>query len=129
SLGGLSRAANLDKGQMSRVISSLVKRGFVTRDKGARKGVVVHLSLTPPGRQLYSQLIAIAGERNDRFAACPTPQERAALLSALPKLFETARYYLRESIAPDSSRASATSKRQRPLNGSRRSQASGTIRK
>lgn len=107
SLGGLARAANLDKGQMSRVISALVKRGLVTRQPGARKGLVVHLSLTAQGRKLYTRLIAISAARNDRFAACLTPRERAALATALPKLFETARQYVRASPSTPAEAADA----------------------
>jgi len=95
SLNGLARAANLDKGQMSRVISSLVARGLVTREAGPRKGVVVPLALTARGRKLYAELIGIAAERNERFAACLTPDERVMLQSALAKLFVTAREYVR----------------------------------
>lgn len=95
SLNGLARAANLDKGQMSRVISALVERGLVTRQTPAKKGLTVHLTLTPRGKRLYARLIGVAGERNDRFVACLTPGERAALHTALPKLFAVAREYLR----------------------------------
>lgn len=104
SLNGLARAANLDKGQMSRVISSLVARGFVTRESGARKGVVVPLSLTPRGRKLYAELMAISAERNERFAECLTVEEQAVLQSALAKLFATAREYVR---VPSPSQATA----------------------
>lgn len=95
SLNGLARAANLDKGQMSRVISALVERGLVTRQTPAKRGLTVHLTLTPRGKRLYARLIGVAGERNDRFVACLTPDERAAMHTALPKLFAAAREYVR----------------------------------
>jgi DNA-binding MarR family transcriptional regulator len=97
SLNGLARAASLDKGQMSRVTSSLVERGLVTRESGARKGIVVPLALTPRGRELYAELIGIAAERNDRFTACLTAQERTVLQTVLAKLFATAREYVRSA--------------------------------
>lgn len=114
SLNGLARAANLDKGQMSRVISTLVERGLVTRQTPAKKGLTVHLTLTLRGKRLYDRLIGIAGERNERFVACLTPDERAAMHSALPKLFAVAREYVRPlepTHAPASSPASDRSRR------------------
>lgn len=120
SLNGLARAANLDKGQMSRVISTLVERGLVTRQTPAKKGLTVHLTLTLRGKRLYDRLIDIAGERNERFAACLTPAERAAMDSALPKLFAVAREYVRpqeSARAPASSQLSDSSRRGKDASG------------
>lgn len=114
SLNGLARAAGLDKGQMSRVISTLVERGLVTRQLPAKKGLTVHLTLTPRGKRLYVRLIGVAGERNDRFVASLTPGERAAMHTALPKLFAAAREYVRppgSAHEPASENASSRSRR------------------
>ncbi|WP_133767972.1 MarR family winged helix-turn-helix transcriptional regulator [Enterovirga rhinocerotis] len=90
SLNNLARAANLDKGQMSRVVSSLVARGLIAR-KTAGEGRTVDLSLTRQGEQLHRRLMRVAGERNLAFLACLTDVERAALETALPKLHALAR--------------------------------------
>lgn len=91
SLNALARAANLDKGQMSRVISMLVARGLVERQSGTQKGRMVKLELTPHGQEVYRGLIEAANDRNKAFLAALTPHENAALHSALDKLFAVAR--------------------------------------
>jgi DNA-binding MarR family transcriptional regulator len=86
SLNELARAAALDKAQMSRVVSGLIARGFVLREPTAACGRSVRLTLTRRGEALYAKLIAAADERNRAFLACLTPDELAALDSALAKL-------------------------------------------
>lgn len=129
SLNGLARAANLDKGQMSRVISSLVERGLVTRETGARKGIVVPLALTPRGKKLYAELIGIAGERNHRFTACLTAQERTVLQSALVKLLAIAREYVRSPSLVDARPPRQTATRSSPKAAAGRVGASSATRK
>ena len=86
SLGALARAAGIDKGQMSRVVSGLASRRLVLRAIDADDARGVRLTLTRAGRTLYSGLIRAAAERNDAFLDCLSAKERATFLDALDKL-------------------------------------------
>jgi DNA-binding MarR family transcriptional regulator len=85
SLNQLAREADLDKGQMSRVVSGLVARALIGREPGKNRERSA-LVLTPAGKKLYRQLIKAAGERNAAFRACLSPEELATLESALVRL-------------------------------------------
>jgi DNA-binding MarR family transcriptional regulator len=94
SLNELSRAAGIDKSQMSRVVSGLAARGLVLRAIDANDGRGVRLTLTRAGRKLYDGLIRAAAERNDAFLDCLTEKERAAFDAALEKLATRARQFI-----------------------------------
>jgi len=95
SLNDLARAAGLDKGQMSRVVSGLAERDLVVRGADERDGRGVRLSLTKAGARLYDGLMRAAAERNTAFLGCLTKDERAGLASALAKLGAQAREFIR----------------------------------
>ena len=88
----LARAAALDKAQMSRVVTSLVSRGYVQREAG-RTGA---LSLTEAGCTLYAGLIGAAAERDRAFRGALEPEELRVLDRALEKLAEQARWFIEE---------------------------------
>src|SRR5262245_3809127 len=64
SLNDLARAAGVDKGQMSRVVSGLTRRRLVRREADESDGRGIRLSLTRAGAKLYENLIDAAAERN-----------------------------------------------------------------
>ncbi len=101
SLIQLSRAAGLDKAQMSRVISSLVKRRLVVRAVSPQGGRAIELSLTRRGRQTYAGLIAAAAERDRAFRAVLTDREQASLDAMLSKLAATALTLIRAETADE----------------------------
>jgi len=90
-LNRLSRAAGLDKSQMSRVIAALAGRDLVWRESGVPSGGSVQLALTEAGAQLYRQLISAAARRNRTYLAALTAEERGALDTALRKIEAIAR--------------------------------------
>jgi DNA-binding MarR family transcriptional regulator len=94
SLNELARAAGIDKGQMSRVVSGLTRRKLVSREVDASDGRGIRLSLTRSGRKLYQSLIAAADERNRAFLGCLTTQERESLERAMAKLAREARRFI-----------------------------------
>ena len=109
SLNELAKKANIDKGQMSRIVSSLSKAGYVGRDDVARAGRTIALSLTRRGQVLYNQLIDVAREREEAFMACLTEDEKRHLHSALTKLNVLARaLYSSSSKPPPQARAART---------------------
>ena len=90
SLMQLSRAAGLDKAQMSRVVTSLIARNLVSRAPASHSARSVELALTPAGADLYAGLIAAAAERDALFRAALSPAELAVLETALRKLADQA---------------------------------------
>lgn len=87
----LSRAAGLDKAQMSRVVKSLTERGLVVRDLSSQGGRAVELNLTRRGQQTYAGLIAAAAERDRALRAVLTDAEQTTLDAMLSKLAAAAR--------------------------------------
>ena len=99
SLMHLSRAAGLDKAQMSRVVASLIVRRLVARVAASQGGRAVELSLTRSGRAVYNRLIAAAAARDAAFRAALEPDELAALERALDKLAQQARLFIKAETA------------------------------
>jgi DNA-binding MarR family transcriptional regulator len=96
SLNELARAAGMDKGQMSRVVSGLTKRRIVFRETDANDGRGIRLSLTRPGKALYQKLSRAAAERNSAFLGCLSARERACLEQAMTKLAHEARSFIQK---------------------------------
>jgi DNA-binding MarR family transcriptional regulator len=91
SLNELARAAGMDKGQMSRVVSGLTSRKIVFREADANDARGIRLSLTRTGKALYRKLIGAAAERNRAFLGCLNAKERICLDQAMAKLAREAR--------------------------------------
>src|SRR5262245_18445421 len=68
--GHLARAAGIDKGQMSRVVSGLVKRRLVLRAAHSRDGRGVRLTPSQNGLKVYKGLIRAAGQRDHALLDC-----------------------------------------------------------
>jgi len=96
SLNELARAAGMDKGQMSRVVSGLTRRKIIFRETDASDGRGIRLSLTQPGKRLYRKLIAAAAERNSAFLGCLNARERECLEQAMTKLAHEARSFIQQ---------------------------------
>ena len=96
SLNDLARAAGVDKGQMSRVVSGLTQREIIFRETDARDARGIRLSLTRAGKKLYRKLIGAAAERNSAFLGCLSAQERACLEKAMTKLAHEARSFIQD---------------------------------
>jgi DNA-binding MarR family transcriptional regulator len=94
SLGALAKAAGIDKGQMSRVVTGLTRRKLVLREADAADGRGVRLTLSAAGRRLYAGLIRAAAERNDAFLGCLSARERSAFDGALEKLAARAKDFI-----------------------------------
>jgi DNA-binding MarR family transcriptional regulator len=96
SLNDLARAAGMDKGQMSRVVSGLTGRKLVFRETDANDARGIRLSLTRAGKKLYQRLIGAAAERNSAFLGCLSAKERACLEQAMTKLAREARNFIQQ---------------------------------
>jgi DNA-binding MarR family transcriptional regulator len=98
-LGALVEILGLDKGQLSRGVTALVKRRILVRSVDPQGGREVHISLTPDGQAAFEALIALALERNREFVAGSTRGEIAALLATLDRLLTNAAGMLARSRA------------------------------
>lgn len=93
-LGALVEILGLDKGQLSRGVTTLVKRRILTRSADPPDSREVHIALTPHGQATFDTLIALALERNRKLVAGLDRAELAALLVALDRLLANARIML-----------------------------------
>ncbi len=96
SLNELARAAGIDKGQMSRVVSGLTRRKIITRETDANDARGIQLSLTRSGKSLYQKLILVAARRNSAFVGCLSAKEHACLEQAMTKLAHEARSFIQK---------------------------------
>ena len=94
SLNELARAAGMDKGQMSRVVSGLTGRKIIFRETDAKDARRIRLSLTQSGKKLYQKLISAAAERNSAFLGCLSAKQRVCLEQAMTKLAHEARSFI-----------------------------------
>jgi DNA-binding MarR family transcriptional regulator len=94
SLNDLSERMGLDKGQLSRGVAGLVRRGFLNRGR-RREQRGIQITLTPRGIRAYEKLIEIALERNREMLARLSNRERQTLFKALAALSDVAREILR----------------------------------
>jgi len=96
-LRALVEILGLDKGQLSRGVTTLVKRRILTRSADPQDSREVHIALTPHGQATFDTLIALALKRNRELVAGLDRAEVAALLSALDRLLANARIMLTQA--------------------------------
>ena len=76
----------MDKVQVSRAVSSLVKSRRVLRDGDEADGRVTRLSLTPRGRAIYDEIVPLALHLEAVLLAALAPTERQTLSAIIDKL-------------------------------------------
>jgi DNA-binding MarR family transcriptional regulator len=87
--------SNMDKGQVSRTLQTMTKRGFIsartvgTKSRRARETISlpVIVSVTPKGRKLYEQVLPVAQRNQARLLHLMSPSERKVLYTVLTRLF------------------------------------------
>ncbi len=95
-LNQLSTRAGLDKSQVSRGITGLVRRQLVSRRTSPSDSRAVHIALTDRGVGAYAILINAATRRNEELLAGFSLARRRALLETLDLLSNRMRILLRE---------------------------------
>jgi len=88
--------SSMDKGQASRTLQMLTKRGLIatrpagraSRRAGDSIAAPVILTATPRGRRLYRTLLPVAQRNQARLLGLLSRSERAVLYRALAKLYE-----------------------------------------
>jgi DNA-binding MarR family transcriptional regulator len=100
SLNGLADLMGLDKGQISRGVSALVRRRLLLREY-RRQGRGVQITLGTRGAQVYGQLIESAFARNRVLLQGMSETETVQLFKLLDRLIVSARSILeREQSTP-----------------------------
>ena len=80
----------LEKTQVSRMITSLVQRGVLQRQIGAKDARLVHLHLTPAGREAVRQCNRIGRRMEKSLMASLDPAEAQVFERCLVRLTERA---------------------------------------
>jgi DNA-binding MarR family transcriptional regulator len=86
SVMALADKGNLNKSQASRAAQNLVDKGWVYKTDHPEDGRGVALSLTPAGRQLWKQAMALIEARNRHIVGCLSEKEQATLSALLDRL-------------------------------------------
>jgi DNA-binding MarR family transcriptional regulator len=98
-LGALTEILGLDKGQLSRSVTALVKRRILMRIPDPQDSREVHITLTPHGQETFEALVSLALERNRELVAGLSRADIATLLAALDRLLANAKIMLAQSHA------------------------------
>jgi DNA-binding MarR family transcriptional regulator len=83
SLIDLADAMGLDKAQISRGVSNLVRQGLVTRKTNPGNSREVLIALTPRGRTANAIILEAGGRANETLLADLSPRERRELAELL----------------------------------------------
>jgi DNA-binding MarR family transcriptional regulator len=82
----LRNISEMDKGQMSRALDVLARRGLISRDSDANHMLRQVINITKAGHALYEEIIPDARRSQATLLLSMTVAERKALHSALGKL-------------------------------------------
>ncbi len=99
SLIDLADAMGLDKAQISRGVSNLVRQGLVTRKTNPGNSREVLIALTPRGRTANAIILEVGGRANEALLADLSPRERRELASLLDLFTHRAHKLLGEEQA------------------------------
>jgi len=83
--------SSMDKGQVSRTLQMLVKRGIVAAravGRSAEGSTPVILTVTPKGRRLYRTVLPVSQRNQARLLRMLSREERKSLYTTLNKLFD-----------------------------------------
>ncbi|MDQ0314268.1 MarR family winged helix-turn-helix transcriptional regulator [Amorphus orientalis] len=84
--GEVGHALNLDKGQLSRLVKSLIERGLIEATASEADQRVTILRLTAHGRTVHGEVLEIAKARNNAVLSALDGAEVETLLRLLDKL-------------------------------------------
>src|SRR6266700_8288366 len=108
-LNDLAASMGLDKAQISRGVSSLVKQGLVTRKTNPHNNREILLALTPQGSAAYAVILKASAAANEILLAGLAPKQRRQLGELLSRFTHKAQNLLTEeqALGPDGDDARA----------------------
>ena len=92
----LAKRAGVQKSQMSRTVSALEDKGFISRETNPDDKRSINLRLAPKGRKLVADILRAARERNRQMLRELTPDERSELMRLMEKVSVGSLAYLRD---------------------------------
>ena len=82
----IAKELSVTVGTLTIAVNGLVKKGYVTRERGRDDRRVVYISLSEKGRKAYAHHARFHQEMIDGIQAALSPEEMAALVKALETL-------------------------------------------
>ncbi|HEX4079456.1 MAG TPA: MarR family winged helix-turn-helix transcriptional regulator [Rhizomicrobium sp.] len=119
SAGQVARRTEMDKVQVSRAVTSLVRRRRVQRAFDTNDGRVTRLALTARGRAIHDEIVPQALDLEEQFLAILAPEERAAFDRLIGKLSGAAHVL----SSPSAEEVVCEAKRSKPEAGGRAQRA------
>jgi DNA-binding MarR family transcriptional regulator len=98
-LSALAERLFLDKSTTSRVVNTLVKKGYVEPRADAKDGRAITLSVTKPGQRLCARITDDLVEQQKQLLEDLDPEVRAAVVQVLRRLARAADARFRSGIA------------------------------
>jgi MarR family transcriptional regulator, 2-MHQ and catechol-resistance regulon repressor len=89
-LGALAERLHLDKSTTSRVVATLVRKGYAAQGPEARDRRAVAIAVTRAGRRLYERIIAGLIEQQKLVVQDFDPQVRAGVVEVIRRLASAA---------------------------------------
>ena len=96
SLQALARSAGVLTSQMSRTISQLVERGLVEKSANPSDARSRSIVLTPDGKALVVEVLALRRATNERMLGDLAPSERRELVRLIRRVERTSRHVYAE---------------------------------
>jgi DNA-binding MarR family transcriptional regulator len=88
SVGGIARAAHMEKAAVSRNVSRLRDAGLVSTATDRHKGSVVNVTVTAAGEQLAARMASAQDDYLDTILSAWSPQDRNTFADLLRRLGE-----------------------------------------
>ena len=99
----LVEISSMDKGLVSRSLSTLTKRGYLRRMQDQEDRRCFTLKLTPTGQKIYLQIKKTKEQRHRQTVAGMTPEECRTLYHLMDKAIATAQLMANDTSGPKAS--------------------------
>jgi len=96
SIREITDKTRIDKGWISRSVTSLLKRELITKQADQNDARKVQLQLTDAGKEIYGDLMRAAIERNNKLLSALSPGEQVLFMELLAQLQTQADLMLEE---------------------------------
>jgi DNA-binding MarR family transcriptional regulator len=87
----IRRLLNIDKGQLSRAIKQLVKKGILVSKESDMDARLVEVSTTPKGKNLHNKMLIYSEQRNEIIVQGLMRSEIKELFRVLEKITQSSK--------------------------------------